>query len=230
MDFRIESKRIQFFGVEELVEIRSFPVDTRSGSHEPGPMSTKFPHTLLYVDVYQNEIRWCSTDGKIDKLLTCKNVTDVKFSEITDMCVVEHLGKTLVVIADCYEGLFAFNAETNQKEWSVGAKDLTSKPGEEEITEVVESDEEAGEEDEEEGMYACGITSDDRGYLFVCDTNSDCIHTFTIYGEYQGVALKLREQGLGKPKRIRWCQTLSSLIIAHQENNSTCCISIVRIL
>ena len=177
-------------------------------------MCTKSPHTLLYVDVYRNEIRWCTTGSPVP--ITCTRATDVRQSAIEDMCIVQHEGRTLIVVADNYEGIFAFNAETGEVDWKFYSDDLSISK-------------EDGEDDEgEEEMYASSITADNRGNLFVCDTNNCCIHAFTTDGEYQGVAFKRGGEGLGKPKRIRWCQTLSSLIIAHQQGN-TCSVNIVKL-
>ena len=146
---------------------------------------------------------------------------------IEDMCIAQHKGKTLIVIADSFEGLFAFNAQNNTEEWSFPAKQLTTST--ETVDEEEEDDEEEEEDDEEEEkMLATRITSDQQGNLFVCDTNNCCIHVFTTDGEYHGVAFKRGDEGLGKPKRVRWCQTLSSLIIAHQQGN-TCSVNIVKL-
>ena len=124
------------------------------------------------------------------------------------MCIVQDKDKTLIIVADYYEGVIAFDAETGEVDWS--------------------SDKWGDWEGDE--MDARSVTADNRGYVFVCDANNDCIQVFTTAdGEYQGVAFKGGEQGLGKPKRIRWCQPLSSLIIAHQQNDSKCSISIVKL-
>ena len=193
--------------MEDLAKTRSFLV----APHEPGSMCTESSHMLLYIDekrvtgnVY--EIRWCTTAAPVP--LTWTKSTKVKQSAIKDMCIVQDKDKTLIVIADDYEGIFAFDSETGELDWR--------------------SDE--WEDWEGDEMYARSVTADNRGHLFVCDTNNDCIQVFTTMdGEYQGVAFKEGEQGLGEPKRIRWCQTLSSLIIAHQENDSKCSISIVKL-
>ena len=204
---------MEFHGLEDLAaKPRSFLI----GPHEPGSMCTKSSHMLLYVDVYGNQIRWCTTGPPIP--LTCTKVTKVNLSMIEDMCIAQHKGKTLIVIADSFDGLFAFNAQNNREEWSFPANQLT--------TSTEKEDEE--EDDEEEEMLATSITSDQQGYLFVCDNNYHCIHVFTTDGEYQGVAFKAGEPGLGKPKIVRWCKALSCLVIAHQGNDGTYSISIVK--
>ena len=172
-------------------------------------MCTKSPHTLLYNDVFGNQIRWCTTGSPVP--LTCTRATDVRQSAIEDMCIVQHEGRTLIVVADYYEGIFAFNAETGEVDFKFYSDDLS-------INKEETTDRDKDGEGEEE-MYARSITADNRGNLFVCDTNNCCIHVFTIDGEYQGVAFKRGDEGLAKPKRVRWCQSLSSLIIAHQQGD-----------
>ena len=134
------------------------------------------------------------------------------------MCIAKHKGKTLIVLADSFEGIFAFNAQTNREEWGFPANQLK--------TSTETEDEE--EDEEEEEMFARSITSDEQGYLFVCDTNHRCVHVFTFDGQYQGVVFKAGEPGLGKSKIVRWCQALSCLVIAHQGNDDTYSISIVK--
>ena len=180
-------------------------------------MCTESSHVLLNVDVYRNEIRWCTTGSPVP--LTFTRATEVRQSDIKDICIVQHEGRTLIVVADYYDGIFGFNAETGEVDWKFYSDELS-------ISKEETKDGEDGTGEDE--MYASSVTADNRGNLFVCDTNNCCIHAFTTDGEYQGVAFKRGDEGLGKPKRIRWCQTLSSLIIAHQQGN-TCSVNIVKL-
>ena len=53
-----------------------------------------------------------------------------------------------------------------------------------------------------------GVTTDGCGSVFVCD------QMFSTSGRHVGCVFD-GSQGLGVPWRIRWCQTTSSLIVAH---------------
>ena len=141
---------MDFYEMVDLAKTRSLLIPY----HKPGSMCTMSPHMLLYTDVLANEIRWCTTAPPVP--LTCTKVTKVKLS-VEDMCIAENKGKTLIVLVDSFEGIFAFNAETNKKEWSFHANELTTRKG--------PDDEE--EDDEDEEMSARSITSDNRGYLSV---------------------------------------------------------------
>ena len=152
VEFSTGKQRMEFHRLEDLAaKPRSFLI----GSHEPGSMCTKSSHMLLYVDVYGNQIRWCTMGPPVP--LTCTKVTKVNLSIIEDMCIAQHKGKTLIVVADSFEGIFAFNAENNREEWSFPANQLT--------TSTETEDEE--EDEEEEKMFARSITSDQQG-VSVC--------------------------------------------------------------
>ena len=67
-------------------------------------------------------------------------------------------------------------------------------------------------------VNALGLTSDGRGYLFVCDGmfGNRCIQMFSISdGQYLRCLIKKGEQGLGLPYRICWHSASHSLTVAH---------------
>ena len=55
--------------------------------------------------------------------------------------------------------------------------------------------------------------------LFVYDGANNCIHAFSIRGEYKGVLLKRGDRGIGVVRRLMWCShPRSSLIVGHGGN------------
>ena len=63
-------------------------------------------------------------------------------------------------------------------------------------------------------ICAHGVASNGCGCIFVCDWNNECIHMFSVKdGRYMGVVIKEGEQGLRKPREIRWCETTSLLVV-----------------
>ena len=67
-------------------------------------------------------------------------------------------------------------------------------------------------------FQATGVAVDDNGRLFVADTANECIQMFSAAdGQYLGCLMKQGDQGLTWPNRLRWCDTSSSLIVAHHD-------------
>ena len=78
---------------------------------------------------------------------------------------------------------------------------------------------------------ACSVTGTELGYLFICDTNNQCVHMFNVNADcgYMGVLLKAGEHGLGELGRVRWCGgKTSSLVVAHRAD-SECLITVVTV-
>ena len=73
----------------------------------------------------------------------------------------------------------------------------------------------------EKKMNAFGVTTDERGNLFVCDMNNECIHMFSTGGVYLGeLSVSDSEEGsIGVPRCIRWCNETSSLVVAHKKDD-----------
>ena len=81
-----------------------------------------------------------------------------------------------------------------------------------------------------EPVFATGITTDGNGRLFVADSSNNCIHLFSVNGEYLGCALTADDYNFGELKKhVRWHNKTSSLVVAHRTNESTF-ISIVKII
>ena len=60
------------------------------------------------------------------------------------------------------------------------------------------------------------VTSNKWGHFFVC--NNHCINMYNLNAsdKYRGVLLKTGDRGLGEPIQLRWCEKMSSLIVAHK--------------
>ena len=65
-----------------------------------------------------------------------------------------------------------------------------------------------------------GVTTDGQGHVFVTDENNKCIQIFSAGGKYVGVLLKEGQQGLGEPRRVRWNDATSSLVVAHKKDRN----------
>ena len=74
------------------------------------------------------------------------------------------------------------------------------------------------------------ITADRKGNVFVIDHSDECIHRFNLNAQfrYVGILLKGGDDVLGKPVMIRWCNSVSSLVVAHVINE-TIYISMVHV-
>ena len=94
-------------------------------------------------------------------------------------------------------GVHVYNIKTKELEWSVQGR----LPGMKKF------------------MKAQGLTVNDRGHLFVCDDNNNCVHMFhVVNGKNLGVLIKAGERGVGDPIRIKWCGKRSSFVIIHWKN------------
>lgn len=108
------------------------------------------------------------------------------------LCCMQEGDKHLVVATHCSYTLSAWNAKTDELEWSVDGV----LPG----MNVIEP---------------FGVVSDGRGHLFVCDVGNACVQMFSADGKSMGAVLRAGKQGLGKPWLITWCDKMSSLVVAH---------------
>ena len=93
-------------------------------------------------------------------------------------------------------GLQAYNVESQHLEWSV-----TGRVG-----------------DSEKDINPCGVTTDGRGHLLICDPVNGCIQMFSTDGVYLGCLVEKGEHGIGDLRHVRWCKKTSSLIVAHQKH------------
>ena len=120
-----------------------------------------------------------------------KALGDARYS----VCVSQE-GHQLIIKSFGHNGVFACDSVTGEIRWKVRGR----LPG------------------MQKWMTAHGIDTDERGHLFVCDTNNQCIHMFSLNGAYLGVLLK-SEDRLGIPLKICWCRETSSAAVLHHKNN-----------
>ena len=65
-------------------------------------------------------------------------------------------------------------------------------------------------------MTCTSVTTDDKGHVFVCESNHNCVRVFSTGGEYIGCLLKEGELKIGSPQMIRWCKKTSSILLQDQ--------------
>ena len=79
-------------------------------------------------------------------------------------------------------------------------------------------------------LCAGALTCDGQGHLFACDTNNSCVQMFSADdGRYRGCFLREGEQGLGKPKLIRWCPYSSSMLVVHKAQEEPYQIAVLNV-
>ena len=156
-------------------------------------------NTLLYVDESKDphEVRWLDCSTLPPKAATDTNIIHIEEWSPADMCYVQHRNKQLFITTGGSHGIAAYNTSSNKMEWTYKGEVAKMKMD----------------------IFACGATTDGLGYLFVCDTNNKCIQTFSTDGMYLGCLLKKGQKGLGEPRRICWCNSTSSLIVAHKKSS-----------
>ena len=137
--------------------------------HESGRLCVSSPSTLLYENQsnFPGEIHMLDCTGSEPKPVDGKNVIQIQQINIYDMCVVPDIDRELLVAADGYSGVYAYNTVTDELEWRV-----------------------------EGGLDARGVTTNGLGHLFVCDFKNKCIQMFRVRdGTYMG-ALMRKELGI----------------------------------
>ena len=185
--FRDEQK-IEFRDVKDFNKIlHSHSV----APHRPTQLDIIESSTLLYLDVSKEpfEVYQLDLSESKPKLAAEKQVIHTQQTFIGDICFVHYGDKQLLAVAAQSVGLFVYNAETDKLEWEMDG----------EVTGV------------EEIVHGAGVTTDERGHLFVADYNNECIHMFsTSEGQYLGRLIKT----LGNPGRVHWNTETSSLLAA----------------
>ena len=63
----------------------------------------------------------------------------------------------------------------------------------------------------------CSVTKNDRGHIFVSDTNNSVVLMFSSDGVELGTVMDLRD--VARPGPICWCESLLSLIVAYEMND-----------
>ena len=114
---------------------------------------------------------------------------------VTDTCTMVGSGEQFHVVACAHgEDLKAFSQDSKHVKWHIhGSLQGTT-----------------------DHIRVSGVTSDDRGNLFVCDFANKCVHLFKAEdGTHLGVLLRQGEAGLGVSRKVGWCCKASTLVIAH---------------
>ena len=165
--------------------------------HEPVLLCTATPSTLMYVDYfkYPQVIHRLDLSDAHPKPTFGKSVIHGELDRepglFRDLCFVKDGDKELLVVVDEVNGVFAYNTETGKLERKVDAAAPRMKYG----------------------MCPVGVTTDERGHLYVSDWKNECIQMFSVSdGLYMGYLLKYWEIA-GNPEAIRWCITSSSLVL-----------------
>lgn len=158
--------------------------------------------SLLYIDhkKHPHEATWLDCNRSPPELKADANVTHVQQDIVWDMCCVQDRNKHLLLTTGGFDGVNAYNTDTDQVEWCKKGT-LTGM---------------------EEQMMAEGVTTDGRGHVFISDESNRCIHMLSNKGSYLGVLLKEGEQGLGRPRLVHWCSETSSLVVAHIIDEQYC--------
>ena len=157
--------------------------------------------SLLYIDhkKHPHEATWLYCSKSPPELRADANITHVQQDNVWDMCCVQDRNKHLLLTTGGFDGVSAYNTDTDQIEW---CKKGTL----------------AGMEEQ---MMAEGVTTDGCGHVFISDESNGCIHVLSNKGFHLGV-LKEGEQGLGRSRLIHWCNEASSLVVAHIIDEQYC--------
>ena len=126
---------------------------------KPGRMFQSAPSKLLFVDmnkkprrvhwVHFNKQTWTKPD-------LC---TFTQHREVSDMCVLIHQGREVLVASNCFSGVGAYNTNGSAEEWSASRYIPNMK----------------------RKAHALGITTDDCGNLFVCDKLNMCVQVLSTW-------------------------------------------------
>ena len=122
------------------------------------------------------------------------------------MCIAELENETLLITIPCdaSELMQAFSSVTGELKWSVEKKIPSGT------------------------FESSGVAGDGNGRLYVADVTNEGIQMFSASdGQYLGCLLKQGDQGLGNPRRLRWSEATSSLVVGHHDN-TTWSISIIH--
>ena len=179
---------------------------------EPTRICVTLSNILLYKNQFRlhmqslfNRVKWldCQTTPprpvKNGKNTTSLHQLSDKLSEhdkMWDMTLVRHKNRELLVIAT-YEGkMMAVDIHSDRCKWQA--------------SEYIPN--------KRYPLRAMGVTADCNGHLFVRDWNNGCIHLYSFDGKFVKTLLEEGMHGLGKIRRIRWCENSSSLIVVHSGN------------
>ena len=168
---------IDFYDASNFTECLQFYY---KGYHKPGFLFSISPTTLLYQDLSCEEFlfRLDCSKGKPE----CKELIKLtKSRNIKDMCYTNDM--LICLYEDC-PGIYA-QTLLGKPLWSV---------------------ESVATGRQMYNMTCISVTTDDKGHVFVCDSNHNCVRVFSTGGEYLGCLVKEGEHKIGSPQMIRWCK------------------------
>ena len=206
-------KGIEFF---DLKNLKMVAIETTK--EEQGEFSlicTSYPTTLWYtsflawdtgIKTYLVQLDCSSFPPQVKHTIDI-NLYDKRWSK--DMCFVKDGDKALVVVAQSYKGLTAYNTETGQIEWSVTGRLEDRKFYPEPISQNYE------------GIWFCVVAVDVQGHVVVGDHHNDSVYIFSFSGKYLHYLNKESGLNLNEIRVVRWCQkTSSSFMVSHREKRS----------
>ena len=158
--------------------------------HEPGRLCTVSPSTLLYVDKskkpYEVHMLDCS-ETKPKPSVGPRNVEVGVTGRST--CFVKDGNEQLLMIAE--DHLYAYDLVEGKLKYHIKCSNWSR-------------------------WGAVGVASDGRGHMFVCKGQTGSIDVYSVSdGKSLGCLIRKGEQGMGCPYRVQWCETKSSLVVAH---------------
>ena len=162
--------------------------------YQPGILCAVSTEKLVYADKNSRQLHWLDCSEPEPKLLGITANTNL--SDVQDMCIAESENETLLIVIshDRDELIHAFNSTTGQLKWTVQKKIPSGT------------------------FTSYGVAGDGYGRLFVADDTNKCIQMFSaLDGQYLGCFMNKGDQGFGNVRRLRWCETTSSLVVAHHD-------------
>ena len=126
-----------------------------------------------------------------------------------DMCFLDSGNKAMVVVAQSYKGLTAYNTETGQIEWmfTVCLKNGKFHP-------VSHSPNTNGCTSD---VYFSSVAADGRGHVFAGGLYNGRVHVLASDGKYLCYINGGRRLNLELVHDVQWCKKTSSLIVSHAE-------------
>ena len=205
-------KGIEFFDLKNLKRVAIETTKEKQG--EFSLICTSSPTTLWYtsflpwdtgITTYLVQLDCSSFPPQVKHTFDI-NLYDKRWSK--DMCFIKDGDKALVVVAQSFKGLTAYNTETGQIEWSITGRLEDRKFYPEPSLQNYE------------GIWFSSVAADVRGHVLVGDHRNDCIYMFSSSGDY---LLNLNKDGslnMNKIRVVRWCQKTSSFMVSHREKLS----------
>ena len=157
--------------------------------HLPRRLCTAGPSTLLYENLEKTpcDVHWLDCSTSRPKAASDVNVTHTEQNNIWDMCTVQYRGELLLVTTRGDDGVFAYSTKTDRLSWRV--KDTGSR----------------------QLFGADSVTTDGHSRIFVSDYNHQCVQMFSLDGTHLRSVL---EDGRNSGLQMRWCNGISSLMVA----------------